>query len=74
MLSTLKELLVFIKEPLVPCRFFAGSFKFYFFPGRSWGQIPQNVSDRRDDISNFGLSQIYTYLTCQRIPRDLAVN
>jgi hypothetical protein len=74
MLSSLKELLVFMKEPLVPCRFFAGSFNYFSFPGRSWGQIPQNVSDRRQDTSNFGLSQIYTYLSCQRIPRDLAVN
>jgi hypothetical protein len=74
MLSTLKELLVFMKKPLVSCRFFAGSFNFYFIPGRSWKQIPQNVSDRREDISNFGFSQIYTYLSCQSIPRDLAVN
>jgi hypothetical protein len=52
----------------------AGFFLFYFLPGRSWGQKPQNVSDRRENISNFDLSQIYTYLSCQRILRDLAVN
>jgi hypothetical protein len=59
---------------LVLCWSFAGSFRLFFLLGRSWGQVPENVSDRREDISNFGLSQIYTYLSCQSIPRHLAVN